>query len=158
MLLMGEPGQTRAYHVWRMVWQRLVNCKTFKEVAASLFVAKATVWQVIDRFQHTEDVSASMASPRGLIEHICENPSIYSCKIQAQLLQTTGTSASPATLYPTLKHLEFTRKKVKHVEYQVKITRFDQNVLVFIGCDARNARRRFGYSLCGFLAQVPLQR
>ena len=63
---MGEPGRTRAYHVdlrWRMVWQRLVNCKTIKEVAASLFVAEATVWRVVDRFQRTGDVSASMAPP-----------------------------------------------------------------------------------------------
>ena len=87
-------------------------------------------------------------------------------EIQAQLLQTTGTSASPATLCRALKHLGFTRKKVKHVaiqrcdiqraEYQAEISQFDHNMLVFIdesGCDARNARRKFGYSLRGFPAK-----
>ena len=38
---MGEPGHIKAYGVdlrWRMVWQRLVNSCTIKEVAASLLL------------------------------------------------------------------------------------------------------------------------
>ena len=64
---MGEPGRTKAYHVdlwWRMVWQRLVNNCTIKEVAASLYIAEATVWRIVDRFQRTGDVSANLATPQ----------------------------------------------------------------------------------------------
>ena len=64
--MMGEPGRTKVYGVdlrWRMVWQRLVNNCTIKEVATSLYVAEATVWRIVDRFQRTGDVSASLATP-----------------------------------------------------------------------------------------------
>ena len=47
-----------------IIWQRLVNCCTIKEAVDRLFVAEATVWRVVDRFQHTGDVSANKASPR----------------------------------------------------------------------------------------------
>ena len=119
---MGEPGRTKAYHVdlrRRMVWQRLVNNCTIKEVAASLYVAEATVWRIVDRFQYTGDVSANLATPREhrlhdhdefvLIELVCENPSIHLHEIQTQLLQITETDASAATLCHTLGSLGFTR-------------------------------------------------
>ena len=48
---------------WRMVWQRL-NCCTIKKAVDRLFVAEATVWRVVDRFQRTGDVSANKASSR----------------------------------------------------------------------------------------------
>ena len=176
---MGEPGRTKAYHVdlrWRMVWQRLVNNCTIKEVAASLYVAEAPVWRIVDRFQRTGDVSANLATPREhrlhdhdefvLIELVCENPSIHLHEIQTQLLQITETDASAATLCRTLGRLGFTRKKLKYIalqrsdvlraEYQSEVSLFDHNMLIFVdesGCDARNATRKYGYSLHGFPAK-----
>ena len=55
------------------IWQRLVNCCTIKEAVDRLFVAEATVWRVVDRFQHTGDVSANKASPR---EHCLDDLTI----------------------------------------------------------------------------------
>ena len=176
---MGEPGRTKAYAVdlrWRMVWQRLINNYTIKKVAANLYVAEATVWRIVDRFQRTGDVCASLATPREhclsehdeflLIELISENPSIHLHEIQIQLLQTTGTNASAATLCRTLGHLGFTRKKLKYValqhsdvlraEYQSEVSLFNHSMLIFVdesGCDARNASRKYGYSLRGFPAK-----
>ena len=43
---MGVPGQTKAYNEdlrWRMVWQRLINGYTIKEIASNLYVAESTV-------------------------------------------------------------------------------------------------------------------
>ena len=176
---MGEPGRTKAYADdlrWRMVWQRLVNNYTIKKVATNLYVAEATVWRIVDRFQRTGDVSASLATPREhclsdhdeflLIELVSENPAIHLHEIQIQLLQTTGTNASAATLCRTLRRLGFTRKKLKFValqrsdilraEYQSEVSLFDHSMLIFVdesGCDARNASRKYGYALRGFPAK-----
>ena len=62
---LGEPGRTKTYAVdlrWRTVWQRLVNNYTIKKVATNLYVAEATVWRIVDRFQQTGDVCASLAT------------------------------------------------------------------------------------------------
>ena len=117
-----------------------------------MYVAEATVRKIVDRFQRTGDVSANLATPREhrlhehdefvLIELVCENPSIHLYEIQTQLLQTTGTDASTATLCRILRHLGFTRKKLKYValqrsdvlraEYQSEVSRFDHNMLTFV--------------------------
>ena len=158
-----------------MVWQRLVNNCTIKEVATNLYVAEATVWRIVDRFQRTGDVCASLATPREhhlsehdefvLIKLVCENPSIYLHEIQLQLLQTTGTNASAATLCCTLGPLGMTRKlksvaiqrsDILRAEYQSEVSLFDHSILIFVdesGCDARNASRKYGYSLRGFPAK-----
>ena len=57
---MSEPGRTRAYDEdlrRRMVWQRLINGYTIKEVARNLYVAESTVWRVVDRFERTGSVT-----------------------------------------------------------------------------------------------------
>ena len=141
-----------------------------------MHVAEATVWRIVDRFQRTGDVCASLATLREhrlsehdefvLIELVCENPSIYLHEIQLQLLQTTGTNASTAMLCCTLGRLGMTRKKLKSValqhsdilipEYQSEVSLFDHSMLIFVdesGCDARNASGKYGYSLCGFPAK-----
>ena len=53
-----------------------------------------------------------------LIELVSENPAIHLHEIQIQLLQTTGTNASAATLCCTLRRPGFTRKKLKFVALQ----------------------------------------
>ena len=101
---MSEPGCTRAYDKglwWRMVWQRLINGYTIKEVARNLYVAESTVWRVVDRFEHTGSVTPNRATSRAyrihehdellLIELVCKKPSIYLREI---LFETTGTLAS----------------------------------------------------------------
>ena len=57
----------------------------YLQVGANLYVAEATVWRIVDRFQRTGDVCASLSTPRErhltehdeflLIEFVCENPS-----------------------------------------------------------------------------------
>ena len=128
---MSEPGRTRAYDEdlrWRMVWQRLINGYTIKEIARNLYVAESTVWRVVDRFERTGSVTPNRATSRAyrlhehdellLIELVCEKPSIYLREIQATLFETTGTLASASTLCRTMKRLGFTRKKLKFVALQ----------------------------------------
>jgi len=53
---MSVPGRTKAYNEdlrWRMVWQRLINGYTIKEIVSNLYVAESTVWRVVDHFERT---------------------------------------------------------------------------------------------------------
>ena len=59
---MTEPGSTKDYAVDRR-WRENGVAKTYK-VPANLYVAEATVWRIVDRFQRTGDVCASLATPR----------------------------------------------------------------------------------------------
>ena len=94
---MSEPRRTKAYHIdlrWRIVWQRFSNKCGIKEIAAMLCVSISTVWRILDRFQHTGDVSASKATSRihrlhvhdelVLIELVCDKPSTYLHEIQSR--------------------------------------------------------------------------
>ena len=57
---MSVPGRTKAYNEdlrWRMVWQRLINGYTIKEIASNLYVAESTVWRVVDRFERTGSIT-----------------------------------------------------------------------------------------------------
>ena len=87
---MSEPGRARAYDEdlrWRMVWQRLINGYTIKEIARNLYVAESTVWRVVDRFECTGSVTPNRATSRAyrlhehdellLIELVCDKPTIY---------------------------------------------------------------------------------
>ena len=176
---MGVPGQTKAYNEdlrWRMVWQRLINGYTIKEIASNLYVAESTVWRVVDRFERTGSVTPNRATSRAhrlhehdellLIELVCDKPSIYLREIQATLFETTGTLASASTLCRTMKRLGFTRKKLKFValqrsdvlraEYQAEVSMYNSDMFLFVdetGCDRKNAARKFGYSLRGFPAK-----
>lgn len=176
---MSVPGRTKAYNEdlrWRMVWQRLINGYTIKEIASNLYVAESTVWRVVDRFERTGSVTPNRATSRAhrlhehdellLIELVCDKPSIYLREIQATLFETTGTLASASTLCRTMKRLGFTRKKLKFValqrsdvlraEYQAEVSMYNSDMFLFVdetGCDRKNAARKFGYSLCGFPAK-----
>ena len=68
-----------------------------------------------------------------------------------------------ATICRTLKHFEFSRKKVDYTalqrsdliraEYQAEITIYDPSMIVFVdesGTDQRNATQRFRYALRGY--------
>lgn len=175
---MGEPGQTRAYHEdlrWQMVWQRVVNRQTIKEVAKNLYVAESTVYRIVDRFERTGSVASNQPMPRAhrlhehdeliLIELVSENPSVYLREIQTKLMETTGTVASASTICRTLKRLGITRRKLKYVAlqrseilraaYQAEVSMYNSDMFVFVdesGCDRKDATRKFGYSLRGFPA------
>ena len=126
MFTMGEPGRTKAYHEdlrWRIMWQRILNNSTIREISASLCVASSTVWRILDRFERTGCVVLNMATARAhtldehdeliLIQIVCENPSVYLREVQLQLQETTGTVASVSTICRSLKRLGFTRKKLQ---------------------------------------------
>ena len=100
---MSVPGRTKAYNEdlrWCMVWQRLINSYTIKEIASNLYVAESTIWRVVDRFERTGTVTPNRATSRALrlhehdelllIELVCDMPSIYLREIQATLFETTA--------------------------------------------------------------------
>ena len=175
---MGEPRRTAPYHDdlrWRIVWQRICDCFTIKQISQNLHIAESTVMRILDRFERTGTVSANKATPRAhclhqhdellLLQLINENPSIYLREIRQKLLETTGVNASESTICRSLQRMGFTRKRMQHValqrsnvligEYQADISLFDSNSLVFVdetGSDQRDALRNYGYSLRGYPA------
>ena len=179
MVIMGEPGRTKAYHEdlrWRIIWQKITTNKTIREISADLCVASSTVWRILDRFDRTGCVTpnAATARERALHEHdelllvhmVCENPSVHLHEIQQKVYKTTGTEVSIATICRSLKRNGFSRKKVQSIalqrsdvlraEYQADVSMYDHRMLVFLdetGCKHRDTMRKFGYSLRGYPAK-----
>lgn len=84
-----------------MVWQKVVNRRTIKEVAKNLYVA---VCRVVDRFERIGRVASNQPTPRAhtlhehdeliSIELVSENPSVYLREIQTKLMEATRTVAT----------------------------------------------------------------
>ena len=91
-------------------------------------VSVSTVARIVDRFEHTGEVTQSIkpATECLLHEHdvfvlmqiVLERPTVYLYKLKQALAQTTGMFVSEATICRTLKHFGFSPKKVKHIGLQ----------------------------------------
>ena len=138
----------------------------YREISKNLSVSVSTVSRIVDRFEHTGEVSPSVkhSTERILHEHdvftlmqmVLKKPSIYLHELQRALAQTTGMLVSEATICRTLKRYGFTRKMkyaalqrsdLIRAEYQAEIAVYDPSMLVFVdesGSDQRNATRHCG--------------
>ena len=58
-----------------------------------------------------------------VIELLLANPGIYLDELQQELHQSTGTWASISTIFHTLRRLDFTRKRLRHVALQQSDTK-----------------------------------
>ena len=147
----------------------------YREISKNLSVSVSTVSRIVDRFEHTGEVSPSVkhSTERILHEHdvftlmqmVLKKPSIYLHELQRALAQTTGMLVSEATICRTLKRYGFTRKMkyaalqrsdLIRAEYQAEIAVYDPSMLVFVdesGSDQRNATRHYGYALRGYSPQ-----
>ncbi len=92
--LMGEPGRTNPYQEdlrWRIVWQRIGDCFSIRQISESLHVAQSTaqstILRILDRFERTGSVCHNPATPRPhtlhlhdeylLVQLLTENPGMY---------------------------------------------------------------------------------
>lgn len=174
--MQGEHGRTKAYNNdlrWRIVWQKNVNNCTMKEISNNLSVSLSTVWRILDRYQRTSSVDATIRANNQvkllhehdvflLVQLVCANPSIYLREVQLEMQRVTGTVVSASTICRTLKRLGFTRKKLQfaaiqrsdvlRARYQAEISMYSSEMFLFVdetGCDRKNALRKFGYSIRG---------
>ena len=162
---MGEPGRRKSYSEglrWRIVYQKHLMGLNYREISQNLMVSVSTVARIVDRLEHTGEVTRSVkpATERLLHEHnvfvlmqiVLERPSVYLHELQQALTQTTGMFVSEAAICRTLKRFGIFLKKVKYTalqrsnliraEYQAEIAIYDSSMLVFVdesGTDQRNA-------------------
>lgn len=161
---------------WRIVWLRLLNSYSIRQISRRLYISTATVYRILDRFERTGTVSPNQATPKStmlhehdellIVELVCETPSVYLRDIQHKLLSTTGTPASASTICRALKRMGFTRKRLQYAamqrcdilrtEYMSEVSQYDAGLFVFVdesGCNRKNSMRRYGYSLRGYPAR-----
>ncbi len=174
-----EHARTRAYDPdlrWRMVYQRLVLELPFKTISQNLSVDISTVRRTLNLFITTGSVDKRPYPEQQsrqrkkltdddhflLLELVLERPGIYLNELRHELLATTGTEASTATICRFLHACGFTRTKIRSValqrseeqraRYVSEVALYSPNMFVFVdetGSDRRDAMRKFGYSLRG---------
>ena len=176
---MGEPGRTNPYQEdlrWRIVWQRIGDCFSIRQISENLHVAQSTILRILDRFERTGSVCHNQATPRPhtlhlhdeylLVQLLTENPGMYLSEMKRKLNEVTGVITTESTICRTLKRLGFTRKKLQNValqrcsvliaEYQSEVSMYDSSLFIFLdktGSDCKDALRRYGYSMRGYPAR-----
>ena len=171
----GEPGRRKSYADdlrWRIVWLKKVRKLSNRTVSRLLSVSPSTVSRIVERFDRTGEVAASIHTHAGraldsyseyrLLKLVCEKPTIYLREILSVLREETGMELSEATICRALKQFGYTHKKVHFVgrqrsdllraEYKADISAFHPSMLVFIdetGCDKRDLLRKCIYALRG---------
>ena len=113
---------------WRIVWLYYYKEKSFEEIEELLFVSSRSIRRYIDLFNDTGDVSPATQQhgPPKTLEHekmylvqsLMSKPDIYLEELRQELIQATGTDVSLSTICRTLKHLGFSRKKLRHIAIQ----------------------------------------
>ena len=67
MALSAEPSRKTAYSDdlrWRIVWQRIVHDKPYRDIAKSLNISVGTVHNIWQKFEATGDVSKKVPAER----------------------------------------------------------------------------------------------
>ena len=147
-----QPGRRSAYHSdlrWRMIWQREVQGLSLQRVDSNLSVDPSTVQRTTRRFE----LSGTVDKKR-YIHLVLKKPGIYLKEIQQDLLWQFDLDISAASLCNFLKKSNFTRKKMQLIALQRDKelrSAFLSDVSIYnsIGCDRRDAIRRYGYGVRG---------
>lgn len=175
------PGRKAPYSTdlrWRVDWQRLGMELSYREIAKRLCIATSTAREIFKRFERTGEVQPTRQpirpSTRRLSESeeqlvvamIMECPTSCLHEVCHEIQQITGSSVSESTVCRVLRRHGFTRKKVRAIVLQrseylramfmAEVLLYNRDQFVWIdetGCDARNYRRKFGYSLRGTRAE-----
>ena len=176
----AEPGRKAPYSTnlrWRVVWQRLGMELSFREIAERLCIASSTACEIFKRFELTGEVHPSRqpsrpslhklseSEERLIVALIMECPTTYLHEVCKEIQQITGKSVSESTVCRILRRHGLTRKvrmiALQRCEYlraifMAEVLLYSRDQFVWIdesGCDARNYRRKFGYSLRGTRAE-----
>ena len=179
MMSSCEPNRTKRYSEdirWRIIWLRIVQDLTFRQIAKKLCIGFGTVARIWNLFQLTGNVSVQ--SPfdnkrmhlRVLDEYhelfiigiILECPTVYLHELCVVIQKATNVDVSIPTLCRLLKRYEMTRKKIQRIalqrssilraEFMAHMFLYNLQVLVWLdetGSDKRNFLRKYGYSLRG---------
>ena len=143
------------------------------DVAKLLNVCSRTVRRYTTLFSQTGDV-VSRTRHNGpypildqyqqliLLRWIADVPGIYLSEIQERFLSSFGIICSVSTICRTLKSMGCSRQKIRYIaiqrsdecraKFMAEISIYDPAMLVWIdetGCDQRNTKRRYGYSVRG---------
>ena len=162
---------------WRIVWQVIVLHTSPDEVAEQFCVSTRSVNRFVAQFEQSGDVTPKVGhnGPQRLLGEeeqllllrlILENPGIYLRELQYKLLSITGVNVSAPTVCRTLRYMGCSRQKIQYIALQrsdacrarfmAEISMYDPVMLVWVdetGCDKRNCRRRYGYSVRGIPPQ-----
>ena len=129
----AEPGRKAAYSVHlrlRVVWQRIVSERSFRQIAKNLNIAHSTASVIFKRFEETGDVAPSIQpqceNRRRLDTHhelfvvalVMESPSYYLGEICQAVEEVSGVEVSEATICRILRKNGLTRKKIRLVATQ----------------------------------------
>ena len=178
-----EPGRKAPYSCdlrWRVVWLRISQDLTFREIGQRLCIAPSTAHAVFTRFEETGEVEPLKQPLKEdqqkldshnellLIALVLETPTSYLHELCGMLYEATGVCVSETTICRVLKCHGLTRRKVRLVaqqrslarraEFMARVLFFPQEQLVFVdetGSDARSIAKKFSYSLRGMRAEVP---
>ena len=151
----------------------LVHQASPKEIGQALCLSERTVQRYLSSFQQTGDVQpvARQNGPQRLLGDfeqllllrlIITNPGIYLRELQDKLQEGLGSTVSVSTICRTLKFMGCTKQVIRHVavqqddamrvKFMAEISMFDPSMFIWVdesGCDQRNSRRKYGYSVRG---------
>ena len=177
MAMSAEPGRTKAYSVdlrWRIVWERIGQDLTYREIATNLCVSLGTVSNIMKLFETTGCVDPK-AQPlredlRKLDDHhelyilgpLYDNPALQLHEICTKVEEITTVVVTVPTVCQLLRRNGITRKKIRQValqrssdmraEFIANISFYPVNQLIWVdetGCNAKDFTRKFGYALKG---------
>ena len=158
---------------WRIVWSFICHRQSFSDIACSFQVCERTVRRYVNLFLRTGDIRARQRrhGPLPLLGEfeqmvlfrlILANPGIYLCEIQDEILRMFGVYVCVYTICRTLKNMGCTRQAMhcvaiqrsdeERAKFMADISLYDVSMLVWLdetGCDDRNYRRKYGYSMRG---------
>ena len=114
---------------WRIVWLYHYKEKSIEEIQELLFISSRSVRRYLTLFDETGDVSPVVqlhGPPRALdafkkislIQSLLNKPDMYLEELRQESIQISGTDVSVSTICKTLKHLGFSRKKLRQVALQ----------------------------------------
>ena len=156
---------------WRIVWAVLTLHISPEEAGRLFNVSSHTVARYVDLFQQTGDVVPRQRNyglhpllgsyeQLILLRLILEHPGIYLSEIQSKLFDIFRVEVSAPTICRTLKVMGCSQQKIQYIvlqrseecraRYMAEISIYDPAMFVWIdetGCDRRNSRRRYGYSV-----------
>lgn len=172
----AEPGRKAPYSTdfrLRIVWQKIGMELTYREIAKNLNVSVGTAYNVYKRFVETGEVTPVRPNreQRKLLSEneihvviglLLDNCSLYLGEICKKLEEETGIIVSAPSLCRIIHSHGFTRKKIQQValqrsletraKFMAEVQFHNVNQFVWLdetGCDKRDHRRRYGYSLKG---------
>jgi len=144
---------------------------SYTDVARTLFMCEKSVQMYLTIFHATGSVDPQILK-RGpdkcltefelftIVQTVIIKPTSFLCKIQHQLLCSTGRWVHASTICNAVKKQGLTHKRVQtialqqieawRIEYMTEISQFHPDMLIWIdetGSERRNSIRKYGYSL-----------